>query len=897
MMNPRGHDVPVLLRTAWATVSWVALAALLFFFGSAIAAETPVPSTEIHDSILLDDTVCTISIVGGNQDVCQGTVVLSASLTCGPFYQRVRDPQWFLDGAPVGQGDQITLSPSVGSHVVLVSCGSCEDSITLSVLSCANEPMLNAAFSCDSTEDTAGIFMQPNIAQVTPLDFQQIKFLMRPFTLAADSSVHTGAYDLTETGDPIVDLYQPTGQRLTLPAHIPVSSLPLTLLANATGVGDVRVRATFDTTGIGGVPAYDEVRIRVGRFAGLTGKPLPRFPWFLHTESINDNDTLRTALDPMLHAERIGLPYRAYVVAHKTPAQWVADPTLVDVTGGYKVGRVAAGGIQDNVITAWSYGLDGGNNVSKAYDVVYDFGMDGRLDPGDLIDALTYDGVGFSVVRDLNLPGPYTSTQVDYSGGSWLGERAYYPAEIATLGVLPLAIISHGNGHDYRWYDYLGQHLASHGYVVMSHQNNTGPGIESAAATTLSNTDYFLGHLDSIAGGVLQGHVDGHRITWIGHSRGGEGVVRAYDEIVDGEYTPVYFTAADIILVCGIAPTVFEGANMSDPHTVTYHLIGAGADGDVTGQPDCDICQYFRISDRDRGTVQTLYVHGAAHNDFNCCGYADGTGPDQIGRAAAQIVAKSYYLALLELYTKKNPAGKDFLTRLYNEFHPSGIAPNVTCATSYRELNTPANFIIDDFQTNPETWVSSSGGTVTSTVSHLYEGMNNDADSTFTWKSSDPMNGMILAAGNGDFSKGTVFDYTIGDDRSLEWQVVPGQQDFRTFSCVSFRACQGTRHPETVGLNGYNSFSVTLRDVHGVSSSVDFGAWGGLSPLYPRTGSGDGAGWVNEMNTVRIDLSSFTANGSGLDLSDIVAVRLEFGAAHGSPRGRIGLDDLQIMAH
>lgn len=59
--------------------------------------------------------------------------------------------------------------------------------------------------------------------------------------------------------------------------------------------------------------------------------------------------------------------------------------------------------------------------------------------------------------------------------GFRLGEDLYYPTNIATMGRLPLVIIGHGNGHDFRWYDHIGNHLASYGYIVMSHDNDTGP--------------------------------------------------------------------------------------------------------------------------------------------------------------------------------------------------------------------------------------------------------------------------------------------------------------------------------------------------------------------------------------------------------------------------------------
>ena len=49
-----------------------------------------------------------------------------------------------------------------------------------------------------------------------------------------------------------------------------------------------------------------------------------------------------------------------------------------------------------------------------------------------------------------------------------------------SLGELPLLVVSHGNGHSFAWYRFLQDHLASYGYIVFSHDNNTLPGIETA---------------------------------------------------------------------------------------------------------------------------------------------------------------------------------------------------------------------------------------------------------------------------------------------------------------------------------------------------------------------------------------------------------------------------------
>jgi len=41
-------------------------------------------------------------------------------------------------------------------------------------------------------------------------------------------------------------------------------------------------------------------------------------------------------------------------------------------------------------------------------------------------------------------------------------------------------------------------------------------------------------------------------------------------------------------------------------------------------------------------------------------------------------------------------------------------------------------------------------------------------------------------------------------------------------------------------------------------------------------------------------LTDFLHDGSGLDLSSIASLRFDFGPSHGSPGGRLGLDDIQL---
>lgn len=873
------------------TIKYIALLSLCALAGISSADGQ---ATDIYDTIPLAREVCTISIESEDLTLCPGEeIYLTADLACGDGYLQVNDPQWYINGEPLATGNEVLLALPLGAYTLLVTCGSCDDQILIDVVEdCPRRPVLSAAYADAEIASTEGIFAYPNETAVTGATFPYLKYNMRPITLGTETPQAEGVYRLTTSGDNL-ELYTAAGDPVVLPAFYDGAELPVTLLLNATDYGASELIAVAEEP----VTDQQEARltVRCGQFPGLAGGTLPGYPYFEFVAAINANDRLETAIDPSRHIERTGLPYRVYVVDHKTPAEWAADNSLSDVTFGIESAIVTAGTIAANTTTAWSFGLNGGSDVGQPYDVVYDFGNDGQLDPGDLIDGLDPDEAGFYAVRNLVATGPHSTTTINYYGGSWLSQRTYYPTDIATLGEVPLIVISHGNGHQYTWYNYLGEHLASYGYIVMSHSNNTQPGIEAASTTTLTNTDYLLGNLATIGGGVLNGHLDPHRIVWIGHSRGGEGVVRAYDRLYDSEYTPANYETADIVCVSSIAPTVYLSTiTQCNPHESNYHLITGAADGDVSGAVNDYDRQSLRIVGAARGNVQVTYVHGAGHNDFNCCGWDDATGPDLIGREEAQRVAKGYYLALSETYTKGNIAAREYFTRLYETLRPSGIADHVIIAGTYRDAIATDRFIIDDYQTEPAVATSSSGGAVTYNVTNIHEGHLDDGDLVFTWMSSDPMNGMSQAESVDSYAGGLVFDWDPGTESFYELAVVTGERDFRDFRYLSFRSCQGTRHPHTIALYDYLSYTVTLRDADGVASAIDFGVYSGLTHPYRRTGIGTGIGWGNEFSTVRIRLCDFETNGSGIDLGRIEAVRFEFGAPYGSDRGRIGIDDVEL---
>ncbi len=647
----------------------------------------------------------------------------------------------------------------------------------------------------------------------------------------------------------------------------------------------------------------------VGQSAELVGRSLARFPFFEFTRSFNAGTGIELGIDPFAHPEISGKSCDVYLVEARSAAAWCHDTHLADVRGAPETLSFSNDNIQANTFLLASsdtLAAAKGFVLGHGYDLVVDCNRNGLLDGDELVDGLE-DEAGMFVLRDLTQAGPSVVSHFDdlgpeaphCSGGGLDDMRIYHPSELddpAFTGLFPLVVISHGNGHCYDWYDFLGIHLASYGFIVMSHDNNTSPGIETASTTTLEFTDKILGQQDSLGGGVLNGHIDATRIAWIGHSRGGEGVARAYDRLLDEGYRPANYSAKNIVVISSIAPTDFLGTEKSDPHTVPYHLLYGSADGDVCGCPGNSITQSFGIFERARGPRQSTYIHGADHNDFNCCGFNDFKGPadTEIGRPEAQQVQKATLLALLKYYLDKQPAPKDLLWRQYEAFHAPGIADTTVVVSELREAPGQRAHVVDDFQSHPGLFTSSSGGAVSFDLAALTEAQLREPDASFDWDPAQPMNGMARGRAE-DTNRGAVFEFSASSDHSYSFAIIDAERDLRDKLYLSFRACQGTRHPETVAALEDLTFSVTLIDGANRSSSINIGAYGGgIEEPYQRGGYGIGIGWQNEFETIRIRISDFLRNGNGLDLSDIRTVRFDFGASFGSPEGRVAIDDIEV---
>lgn len=646
--------------------------------------------------------------------------------------------------------------------------------------------------------------------------------------------------------------------------------------------------------------------------AELAGHPLGTYPFFHYVKAVNTNNTVHVAIDPSRYPAIVGQTCDIYVVAAKKTIGWNLNNTLTDVTfGGMQTQTFSPGTIQANtfqVTVASELSGAAGTGLGVGYDVVLDCNQNGLLDGNDFIDGRNNES-GFYIVHDTTTPGPLAVTELTYNlsaatgaafgiPGTHLAQNVFFPTNITTMTQLPLIVVSHGNGHNYQWYDHIGNHLASYGYIVMSHANNTVPGPVSASTTTLGHTDAFIAEVAAGAipgGAALTGHLDANRIVWIGHSRGAEGVAIAYDRMFDVTYVPTNYDEHDIRLISSMLPTDFNGTAVANPHDANYHLWTASGDADVNGSAGCHLCQTYHLHDRAVGHRQSTSVQGAGHGWFhNGGGGAVQSGPCPLTAVETRAIELGHFLPLVKRYVEDNIPSVDFLTRQYETFRPIGV-PNNACVVvshEYYDASVIGTVVLDDYQTQTATNVSSSGAAVTFTVNNVVEGVLDDNNTDFLWTATDPFNGATQGATGGvyaDTTRGVVFDWT-GVDRYYEWAVPVGEQNFGDDLYLSFRGAQGTQHPNTAAVLGDLTFTVTLRDSASVTSSINIGAYGGgLEEPYQRL-----SGWHNEMETIRIRLTDFLNNSSGLNLGSIVAVRFNVGPSWGSAQGRVVIDDLVL---
>lgn len=229
-------------------------------------------------------------------------------------------------------------------------------------------------------------------------------------------------------------------------------------------------------------------------------------------------------------------------------------------------------------------------------------------------------------------------------------------------------------------YDYLGSHLASYGYVVVSINSNRGitcgAGDESDFGLNLARGRLVLRHMEnwkkwSTTGGAPRtiggtpetfvNRIDFSNVGLMGHSRAGEGMRAAYNLYRDkGSLWPSRLPATQIKGIFEIGSVDGQTNRTLDADDTNWNQILPLCDGDVSeldGRLPFE--RMLKKSSEVTPTPKSLYmVWGANHNFFNsqwwesdsdtCTGHSPifGKGPVSIPQQqVATTVATAFFLS------------------------------------------------------------------------------------------------------------------------------------------------------------------------------------------------------------------------------------------------------------
>ncbi len=289
--------------------------------------------------------------------------------------------------------------------------------------------------------------------------------------------------------------------------------------------------------------------------------------------------------------------------------------------------------------------------------------------------------------------------------------RVWYPEGD---GPFPLVLIVHGNHDEFDYsdpgYGYLGQLLASRGFILVSVDENFINGglrgeSDGRAWLLLKHLEDWKRWNDS-AGGPFYHKVDMHEIALMGHSRGGEavGIAAAFNRLShypDDANVKFNFNF-DIKSVFAIAPVdgQYKPAGVFTPiQNVNYMVIHGSHDGDVSSFNGLRTFQRIQFTDGKPWFKTAWYVYRANHGQWNTVWgnkdngprsgrYLDLRGlltPDQ-QRQFSKVVIGGFLEATLHHKTEYLPMFRDHRvigawlpkTMYITRFEESGFKPLAT---------------------------------------------------------------------------------------------------------------------------------------------------------------------------------------------------------------------------
>ena len=220
-----------------------------------------------------------------------------------------------------------------------------------------------------------------------------------------------------------------------------------------------------------------------------------------------------------------------------------------------------------------------------------------------------------------------------------LNGRVWYPEG---SGPFPLVLIVHGN-HDPKdfsdpGYDYLGELLASRGYIMASvDMNFVNGGIRQendARGWLLLKHLQVWDKINQDSGNVFFNSVDMDNIALIGHSRGGEAVghAAAFNKLshYPDDATLTFNFGFNIKAIVAIAPVggqYLPTGRFVPLENINYMVFHGSHDGDVTAFQGLRLYHRLRFTDGQDYFKTAIYVYRANHGQWNSSWGAHDSGP------------------------------------------------------------------------------------------------------------------------------------------------------------------------------------------------------------------------------------------------------------------------------
>ncbi len=351
--------------------------------------------------------------------------------------------------------------------------------------------------------------------------------------------------------------------------------------------------------------------------------------------------------------------------------------------------------------------------------------------------------------------------------------------------------------------------------------------------------------------GMFNGMLDLQRVSFAGHSRGGEAAVIAAG--ISKRTTSVLRS------VVAIAPTDNNKQTLEGPSLL---VILPAADGDVATNEGARI--YDRAVGKNAGKwfKSQQYIYGANHNFFNReWRIDDGSGPDRIGRSDQEAMLSAWGSAL----EADTLVGEDWRAVLAGDEVIRGLAPTTVLASYQHELAK----VVDNYQDGNGVRLNSLGLTV--------------AAPGFTSFSEELLTGTVLTALTAwpHETTGLVAQWRTGSKAAFVSQL--NATNAEPFEFLSFRASQ--TFANTPGRT-FGDLLVGLNDSGGVRTEV---ALSGVAPIpFPYVNS-----TVKKamLHTLRIPLKCFVPENGNLKLNALKEFVFSTGS---SATGSIALDQLEF---